>query len=164
MKCADARKLVEPYLDSELDTETTFEVERHLETCEACSQFFSREQEWTELLQQTLRHEGRSPDLWEEIETRIRKPRIWRRLAQRLTVLNSVILVGVIGGLAATALLSLRPEAAGGPLVTAVEECHQAYLNGIVTADFHGAIPTNFVQRLKGNLEKKAFKYLPEVS
>jgi len=30
MKCAEVRKFVRLYLDSELDTEHSFEVERHL--------------------------------------------------------------------------------------------------------------------------------------
>src|SRR5260370_696526 len=36
MKCAEVRKFVQLYLDSELDARNSFEVEQHLESCPEC--------------------------------------------------------------------------------------------------------------------------------
>lgn len=37
MNCEEARRLLDPYHDGELDLERSLAVERHLETCEACA-------------------------------------------------------------------------------------------------------------------------------
>ena len=36
MRCHEARKFLGPYLDSELDTRTSQEIELHLESCPQC--------------------------------------------------------------------------------------------------------------------------------
>jgi anti-sigma factor RsiW len=43
MKCDDARRFLGPYLDSGLDPTTSFEIARHLETCERCRERFDAE-------------------------------------------------------------------------------------------------------------------------
>ena len=40
MKCAEVRKFVRLYLDSELDAKNSFEVEQHLESCVECAGLF----------------------------------------------------------------------------------------------------------------------------
>lgn len=43
MKCQDARRRMSAYLDSELDGETTFELNEHLQVCTACAERFAAE-------------------------------------------------------------------------------------------------------------------------
>lgn len=45
MKCAQVRCYMSPYLDSELDGKTTFEISGHLEFCPACARLFDHEAE-----------------------------------------------------------------------------------------------------------------------
>jgi anti-sigma factor RsiW len=44
VKCADARRFLSPYLSSELDETTEFEIARHMEICEACAARFCAEE------------------------------------------------------------------------------------------------------------------------
>src|SRR5439155_20051985 len=43
LKCAEVRKFVRLYLDSELDAKHSFEVEQHLESCVECAGLFEAE-------------------------------------------------------------------------------------------------------------------------
>jgi anti-sigma factor RsiW len=43
MRCEEARRYVSPYLDSELDAKTSFDIARHLEQCESCRARFESE-------------------------------------------------------------------------------------------------------------------------
>ncbi len=43
MRCEEARRFLGPYLDSELDPTTSFEIARHLESCAACRERFEAE-------------------------------------------------------------------------------------------------------------------------
>ena len=45
MKCQQARIYLSPYLDSELDPTTTYEVSRHLESCPDCARLFAAEED-----------------------------------------------------------------------------------------------------------------------
>ena len=46
MKCAEVRKFVRLYLDSELDAKHSFEVEQHLESCVECAGLFEAEKKF----------------------------------------------------------------------------------------------------------------------
>ena len=43
MKCEEARRFLGPYLDSELDPKTSFEIARHVEVCTGCRERFEAE-------------------------------------------------------------------------------------------------------------------------
>jgi len=45
VKCSDARRFLSPYLSSELDEKTAFEIARHLEACAACAARFRAEED-----------------------------------------------------------------------------------------------------------------------
>lgn len=55
MKCTDVRRLVSPYLDSELDETTQFEISRHLEACPECAGRFRAEEELEHAVARSLR-------------------------------------------------------------------------------------------------------------
>ena len=54
MPCTEMEKLLQGYLDGELDIAHALQVEAHLETCKGCSQFLANQH----LLNQTLRSES----------------------------------------------------------------------------------------------------------
>ena len=57
MKCHDVRPLLMAYLDSELDTRTTVELEEHLEACPSCRRRFEAEGRVERALTEPLRTE-----------------------------------------------------------------------------------------------------------
>jgi len=86
MTCRECRKWWSPYLDSELDASTTFEVSEHLRTCRACRERFEREEFVENWLRDRLR-DGRMPDqLWGEVCRGVRGGRGDRRLPLRRTL------------------------------------------------------------------------------
>src|SRR2546430_16936549 len=71
MKCAEVRKFVRLYLDSELDTEHSFEVEQHLESCAECAGLFEAEKRFDDRLGRFLRRGQAASALWKNIESQI---------------------------------------------------------------------------------------------
>src|SRR5439155_19494188 len=71
MKCAEVRKFVRLYLDSELDTEHSFEVERHLESCAECAGLFEAEKKFDHRLSRFLGRGAVTRTLWRNIESQI---------------------------------------------------------------------------------------------
>jgi anti-sigma factor RsiW len=68
MKCDEVQHLQGSYLDSELDTKTTFEIEQHLKTCPNCARFFAEEEKLDSRLMAGLNQGPRTAALWERIE------------------------------------------------------------------------------------------------
>jgi anti-sigma factor RsiW len=64
MKCSEVRRLVSPYLDSELDETTQFEIARHLQACPDCARRFRAEGELEHAVARSLRRtEGDEEDV-----------------------------------------------------------------------------------------------------
>jgi anti-sigma factor RsiW len=94
MKCEDARRYVGPYLDSELDPRTSFEVARHLEGCSDCKARFESEGVLERALAKELAHPQPGDEaLWDRAVRRAKGRRKWRWTA------------AVSGGLAAAGVL-----------------------------------------------------------
>jgi anti-sigma factor RsiW len=60
-----------PYLDSELDTKTTLEIDRHLTACPACATLFAQEQKLEALITAGLNRGSRTAALWTQIEREV---------------------------------------------------------------------------------------------
>src|SRR6266567_9421325 len=71
MKCAEVRKFVRLYLDSELDAKNSFEVQQHLESCAECAGLFEAEKKFDQRLSRFLRSGRPTSALWEKVETTI---------------------------------------------------------------------------------------------
>src|SRR5258707_1801078 len=71
MKCAEVRKFVRLYLDSELDAKHSFEVEQHLESCVECAGLFQAEKKFDERLERFLGRGQPTRALWDNIEAQI---------------------------------------------------------------------------------------------
>jgi anti-sigma factor RsiW len=151
MKCAEVRKLVRLYLDSELDAKNSFEVEQHLESCAECAGLFEAEKKFDERLGRFLRRGPATRALWEKIESQIAPSRshgikaLWPfALAASLVVATGMILFAKSRTL---------------DLANAVEECHSAYVHQITTPEFNGPVPEKIAQQFGGRLDAEAFAY-----
>ena len=153
MKCAEVRKFVRLYLDSELDTEHSFEVERHLESCAECAGLFEAEKKFDERLGRFLRRGQVTRALWEKVEAQIAPKRFSKLKAfWPAAVAASIMIAAGVVFVAKSQTLDLA---------NAVEECHSAYVHQLTTPEFSGPVPEKIAQQLGGQLDAAAFAYLP---
>jgi anti-sigma factor RsiW len=166
MKCVEVRKLVRPYLDSELDAKTSLEVEQHLESCAECAGLFEAEKEFDERLGKALSKGERTSALWQRIESQI-KPgaaavsrfnaltlqrfNAFKRLWPFAAAACAVLLI------AALAWSKTRPL----DLAVAVEHCHSAYVHQLTAPEFTGAVPDEVARKLGDRLDVAAFSFRP---
>jgi anti-sigma factor RsiW len=153
MKCAEVRKFVRLYLDSELDTKHSFEVERHLESCPECAGLFEAEKEFDDRLVKFLRHGPATRSLWRNIESQISPARQAKLKALWPIALAASVII-IAGVVFFTRSRSLD-------LANAVEECHSAYAHQLTTPEFNGPVPDKIAQQFGGQLDAAAFAYLP---
>src|SRR5207247_1925401 len=121
MKCAEVRKFVRLYLDSELDTEHSFEVERHLESCAECAELFEAEKKFDQRLGRFLRRGQVTRALWENVEAQIAPKRFAKLKAFWPAALAASIMI------AAGVIFVAKSRTLD--LANAVEECHSAYVH-----------------------------------
>jgi anti-sigma factor RsiW len=153
VKCAEVRKFVRLYLDSELDIEHSFEVERHLESCAECTGLFEAEKKFDDRLGGFLRGGQATRALWENVEAQIAP----KRFAKLRAFWPAALAAGLIIAAGAVFLLKSRTL----DLANAVEECHSAYVHQLTTPEFSGAVPEKIAQQLDDQLDVAAFAYLP---
>src|SRR5438128_10477281 len=153
MKCAEARKLVRLYLDSELDAKNSFEVEQHLESCAECAGLFEAEKKFDERLGRFARHGEMTRSLWEKIEAQI-TPSGSRRIKALWPLALAALLVLATG-------IVFFAKSRNLDLANAVEECHSAYVHQITTPEFSGAVPEKIAQQFGDRLDTGAFAYRP---
>ena len=153
MKCAEVRKFVRLYLDSELDTAHSFEVERHLESCAECAGLFEAEKAFDERLGKFLRRGQPTRALWENVESQISPGRPAKLKALWPVALAASLLIG------ATIVFTAKSRSLD--LANAVEECHSAYVHQLTTPEFSGPVPDKIAQQFGGQLDAAAFAYLP---
>ncbi len=153
MKCAEVRKFVRLYLDSELDTEHSFEVERHLESCAECAGLFEAEKKFDDRLSQFLGRGAATRALWENVEAQIApRPFAKRKVFWPVALAASLIIAtGVVFFMKSRSL----------DLANAVEECHSAYVHQLTAPEFNGPVPDKIAQQFGGQLDTAAFTYLP---
>jgi anti-sigma factor RsiW len=153
MKCAEVRKFVRLYLDSELDTEHSFEVERHLESCVECAGLFEAVKKFDERLGKFLTRGQPTRALWENVEAQISPV--------RLAKLNTLWPLALAASLIIAAGLVFFMKSRTLDLANAVEECHSAYVHQLTTPEFSGPVPDKIAQQFGGQLDAEAFAYLP---
>jgi anti-sigma factor RsiW len=121
MKCEDARRYVGPYLDSELDPKSSFELARHLEVCADCKDRFDSEGVLERALAKELaRPEPGDDATWERALRRAQGPRNgrWRWAA------------AASGGLAAAAILVWLLALGGNGLASDLRKDYQKHAQG----------------------------------
>src|SRR5437899_316890 len=156
MKCAEVRKFVRLYLDSELDAKNSFEVEQHLESCVECAGLFEAEKKFDVRLDRFLRDGHATRALWENIEVQIAPVR-----RGKLRALWPIALAASVVIAAGAVFLT---KSRGLDLANAVEECHSAYVHQLTAPEFNGPVPDKIAQQFGGQLDTAAFAYLPSQS
>jgi anti-sigma factor RsiW len=153
MRCAEARKLVWLYLDSELDSKDSFEVEQHLESCAECAGLFEAEKKSCERVSRFLRGSHPTRALWEKIESQVSpsRGRGIKALWPLALAASLIIAAGVV----------FFTKSRNLDLANAVEECHSAYAHQITTPEFSGPVPEKIAQQFGGRLDTAAFTYRP---
>jgi anti-sigma factor RsiW len=157
MRCHEARQFLGPYLDSELDAKTTQEIETHLESCPDCARVFASEELLDGRIFTALRQGSHSPEVWRQIERRIKPRRLFgldRRLALRL------LPVAAAACLIALAIL-FWPKQPSLELAIAAAKHHDAYMDQVMMPEFTGAVPDEIARELDSKLDVAAFSYLP---
>ena len=153
MKCAEVRKFVHLYLDSELDAKHSFEVEQHLESCAECAGLFEAEKKFGVRLGRFLRRGDATRTLWENIEMQIAPARRGKLRALWPIALAAAVVI------AASAVFLMKSRSLD--LANAVEECHSAYVHQVTTPEFSGPVPEKVAQQFGGRLDASAFSYRP---
>jgi anti-sigma factor (TIGR02949 family) len=156
MDCTQSQNLVSPYIDGQLAAEKATELERHLETCEACRALVNAER----LMSATVRHQGerfRAPAhlkarIFSEIDRRSRRTP-WSDLRMLGAGWNPValaasLLLTVLASSAVTTTYFGRGDANGGhePLVREVvagqiRSLMAEHLTDVVSSDQHTVKP-----------------------
>jgi anti-sigma factor RsiW len=78
MRCEDALKYLSPYLDSELDPKTSFDIARHLEQCETCRRRFEAEKQFEAQIVERLSAPAPGDDAaWAKALSSLPKRRRW---------------------------------------------------------------------------------------
>jgi Putative zinc-finger len=159
MKCAEVRKLVQLYIDSELDAKHSLEVEQHLESCLECAGLFDAEKKFDERLRRFLRKGPRTVSLWGKIESQI---------GAASPVSRTLFSTWWISAAAAAVLLFAAGlfwvKAQPLDLAKAAGQCHSAYLQGLASPEFKGAVPPEIEKDFAGKLDVAAFTYHPSAT
>lgn len=71
MNCQETARLLDPYLDSELDARTCAEVREHLQGCPACARRFADQEAFLRRIEAALRPGPATAGLWRQIEGRL---------------------------------------------------------------------------------------------
>jgi|SRR5437867_1864559 len=162
MKCAEIRKLSRLYLDSELDTKTSLEVEQHLESCAECAGLFEAEEKFDERLGKALGKGERTAALWRAIESRIEPAEPLAPLdgstVQRFFKLWQLV---AACPLILLALVWWWTKPRPLDLAAAVEHCHSAYVHQLTRPEFTGAVPDDIARKLGDRLDVAAFSFRP---
>lgn len=80
MDCQTAKKWLSPYLDSELETAKTFEINEHLRGCEGCRRRFDAERQVDAMLRDRLCRETMPPETWQRLRREVNRSQLWGRL------------------------------------------------------------------------------------
>jgi len=153
MKCNEARKLLNPYLDSELDTKSNLEVEQHLASCPECAGLFEAESKFDARVRDALRRGERTPALWNAVESRLHPAR--HVISNFRWALAAAAAVAVLAGV--WFVRAARPL----DLAAAAGECHNAYVQKITSPEFNGPVPEWIARELGNELDAAAFDYRP---
>lgn len=155
MKCSEARRLLQPYLDSELGAQTALEIEEHLSGCAECAGLFAAEEKFDQRLAAALRNGTRTSALWNAAEADIRARRrvISLRRFWPVALAASFALLAAVGSV----WFETRPL----DLAAAVGECHQAYVRTFTSPEFVGPVPEDIARQLGNRLDVAAFAYRP---
>lgn len=151
MKCTQVRSFLSPYLDSELEGTTTFEISRHLEICAPCARLFAREAELDRaIFARIQRPEGDERAVLERALDRALSSRGSARRARSWSA-AAVLLV-----LAAWALWKTTADRETPALVELVAGDHRHYVRGEAVLDCDSTTAREIAAFLDASLDQPA--------
>ncbi|MEW6307190.1 MAG: anti-sigma factor [Verrucomicrobiota bacterium] len=154
MRCHEARGMCGPYLDSELDVKSSFEVEQHLEHCPDCARYFAAEKQAEERLSAALRAGEKTDALWQQVAAQISAPR-----ARNGGLSRKRLALTALAAIAAIAFLWLREPKLD--LAVAVARDHAEFVAGDLKPQFALQPPAEIMDQAGGRLDAAAFDKLP---
>ncbi|MEW6210434.1 MAG: zf-HC2 domain-containing protein [Acidobacteriota bacterium] len=124
MNCVEAKELIQPYIDSELDCRDTLEVQRHLESCSSCAGQIASFIKLDESLRESARRERcETGHIRERILSDIRKeavePDKRKFIFHRAAAAAALVLIGLL-----VALWMLPGSSIGGKVYAAAIRDH----------------------------------------
>lgn len=135
MKCDESLRFLSPYLDSELDPKTSFEIGRHLEECASCKARFEQEEALERKIEAALRPgEAASPAdaaIWAKVDGTVRaeaargEGRSGR--GHRAKLLVALLLLAIVAG---SVVAMRRTPCPFGLLGEGACHSHNGYLDG----------------------------------
>jgi len=148
--CKDSQELIHGYIDGELDPLGNIEVERHLETCEACSEVYKREQVLHSLMQnsslkftppaglrRTIESAARKADKAERGERWTLWPASWRWLSAAAVLASVAVLIWIATGRSRSGQDLMAQEV----LSSHVRSLMAGHLTDVPTSDQHTVKP-----------------------
>lgn len=158
MRCHEVRALCGAYLDSELDTKTSIEIEQHLGNCAKCHAFFEGERRVDARIRNALQAGAKDELLWSRIEAHV------TGLADAPAAKRSWWKGGGFAAAASVALaitLIAWPKPSPNDLVAAVAVDHAKYLAGNMPSQFVDEPAPEVLELTHGRLDREAFSILP---
>jgi len=145
MSCDEIRRWISPYLDSELDPHTNFEIAQHLEACAACRQVFEAERRLEASMAASLVTDPQTQTAWDRAMHRVLVGDVVRPRRWHVAVAAAAVFVLLVGGWRAGVV-------ARQDLIRSAVHNHQTYLANRMSLDVQTSSPqiieTFFEQKL----------------
>lgn len=157
MRCHEARALSTVWHDSELDAKAAFDIQQHLDGCNACRAYFEGEHRADARVDAALRPGEKNAALWKRLESLVIPQSAVTRVVRtrwRLPVLAAAACV--VLGLA----IHFRPHPRLD-LAEAAAVDHAKYVAGNMPAQFEEQPPEAQFAEAQGRLDRAAFSLLP---
>lgn len=161
MRCHELRTLSGAYLDSELDTKTSIEIEQHLGNCAKCHAFFEGERRVDARIHAALQSGEKDELLWSRIEAQVAGVTA-APIAKRSWWMAGAYAIAASIALAITLLAWPKPS--GNNLVAAVAVDHAKYLAGNMPSQFMDEPAPEALKLTHGRLDREAFSILPSAT
>lgn len=98
MQCNEVRRWISPYLDSELDPHTSFEIAQHLEACAECRQMFEDERRLETSLASSLTPDSGTQAAWDRAIRHVGAHPAWRLRRWQAAVAVAGLVVALAAG------------------------------------------------------------------
>ncbi len=153
MNCKEARRYINLFIDSELDSKTNFEISEHLSSCEDCSKRFAQEERIEKLFVSVLKEEKdpKAEEIWErtissfdhQVESQgERCLGFWSYLPERLWRAGKRYVVpATVAILAIVITLIMYSKQEGDELTAAVHKCHKEYITNKIIPSIESVSP-----------------------
>jgi anti-sigma factor RsiW len=163
MRCHEARNLLGPYLDSELDAKTSLDIGQHLQSCADCARVFDAETKFEARISTAVRPGPISSALWAKVEAKLAAPSWWDSI-RSLQTPGRLGLTTALAAMVVLLALAFWPGTHVPDLARAVGQDHQEFLQGKFGPEFSGSLPDSVARRLDTRLDPAAFTQLPSAA